>query len=108
MRSKAPRSNFNRATAVLAQIALWLASANCIAQVPLGGIVQIAVGGNHSCAVTAVGGVKCWGEGGPLGDGTSFSRSTPVDVVGLASGVVSVSAGNSHTCALTAGGGVKC
>ncbi len=108
MRSKAPRSKFNRATAMLARIALWLASANCIAQVPLGGIVQIAVGGNHSCAVTTAGGVKCWGEGGPLGDGTSFPRFTPVDVVGLASDVAAVSAGYSHTCALTVGGGVKC
>ena len=108
MRSKASRSNFNRATAMLALIALWLASANCIAQVPLDGIVQIAVGGNHSCAVTAVGGVKCWGEGGPLGDGTSFPRFTPVNVVGLASDVAAVSAGYSHTCALTVGGGVKC
>ena len=108
MRSKTPRSNFNRATAMLALIALWLASANCIAQVPLGGIVQIAAGGNHSCALTAAGSVKCWGEGGPLGDGTGFPRFTPVDVVGLASGVMAVSAGISHTCALTVGGGVKC
>ena len=108
MRSEAALSNFNRVAAVSASIALWLASANCVAQVPLSGIVQITVGGNHNCALSVGGGVKCWGEGGALGDNTSFSRFTPVDVVGLGTGVIAVSAGTSQTCALTSGGGVKC
>lgn len=73
------------------------------------GVVSIAAGFNHTCAITATGAAKCWGlnGSGQLGDNSITARRTPVDVVGLGSGVESIAAGQYHSCAVV-GGGVKC
>jgi alpha-tubulin suppressor-like RCC1 family protein len=48
------------------------------------GVQDIAAGGAHTCAVTAVGGMKCWGRNasGQLGNFTIGSQSLlPVNVI---------------------------
>ncbi|MBK8570174.1 MAG: chromosome condensation regulator RCC1, partial [Nitrosomonadales bacterium] len=67
------------------------------------GVAAISAGQGQTCALTTVGGVKCWG-------GINGSL-IPIDIPGLASGVVSINtsaAYDNHTCVLTTIGGVKC
>jgi alpha-tubulin suppressor-like RCC1 family protein len=73
------------------------------------GASAIAAGGDHTCALMATGGVKCWGDNryGQLGDGTHANRYVPVDLPALGRGVSAVAAGSFHSCAV-AGGAVKC
>lgn len=73
------------------------------------GVTAITTFDDLTCALTSIGGAKCWG-GGNIGDGTprSVPHLTPTDVAGLSSGVIAISAGGSHACAVTATGGAKC
>jgi alpha-tubulin suppressor-like RCC1 family protein len=70
------------------------------------GVIAVAAGNASTCAVTAAGGVKCWGNGlRPGGD-------VPVDVPGLSPGVVAVAlgtaTGDEQACAVDSAGAALC
>jgi uncharacterized repeat protein (TIGR02059 family) len=92
---------------------------------PLVGVTAVAAGfdegsdgASHACALMVTGGVKCWGHNkfGQLGDGTSTSRSTPVNVLTSGtdqtqnplSGITAISVGKHTTCAVTSTNSAKC
>ena len=65
----------------------------------LGAVAQLGVGDRHSCAVTVLGRVRCWGS-------DEDGRSTPPgDDLGP---FVQLAVGYDHSCALTVGGQVRC
>jgi alpha-tubulin suppressor-like RCC1 family protein len=70
---------------------------------PLHGIVQLALGGQHSCGRRADGTVLCWGDGaeGQRGDGQAGELAAPV-VVRRFSHLVAIASGELHACARTA------
>jgi len=74
------------------------------------GVVEIASGSNHSCAILNSGAVKCWGANGNgnLGDGTTTNRSTPTSVTGLNSDASSIATGINYSCAIYKDIEVKC
>lgn len=69
---------------------------------------KVALGTDHSCALTGSGGVMCWGgnDSGQLGDGTKTDRSTPVTVA--TRGAAQLAAAWVHTCLVSTKGGVAC
>ncbi len=84
--------------------------------VKLGGsVVQLAAGGEHTCALLDNGHVRCWGRGseGRLGYGNTNvigDDETPASAgdVNVGGTVVSLAAGTAHTCALLDNGRVRC
>ena len=81
------------------------------------GIVQVVVGGYHTCALASDGSVLCWGRcleaqmgdnSPPCTDVDGKPSPTQVSGLGAGSGVVKISAGNLHSCGVMSNGSVVC
>jgi hypothetical protein len=74
------------------------------------GVTAVSMGEYFACAITASGGVECWGDNtyGELGDDSVGSSAVPVQVGGVTSGAIAVSVGEWTACALTSIGRVLC
>jgi alpha-tubulin suppressor-like RCC1 family protein len=61
---------------------MWIASSVDPTSLPLQRTTALAVGGEHTCALSSIGETTCWGAGaqGQLGDGNLADRSAPVPV----------------------------
>lgn len=80
------------------------------AQLPnLANAITVSVSYGTGCAVTQIGEIWCWGQGGSgqLGNGTFADSALPVKVSGLTN-ATSVSVGMYHVCATVTDGSVKC
>ena len=75
----------------------------------LSNISSIALGDNHSCALSSSGTVKCWGSNsnGQLGNNTNTATTSPVSVSNL-TGVSKITAGNLFSCALDMNAKIWC
>jgi alpha-tubulin suppressor-like RCC1 family protein len=75
----------------------------------LTGVIAVASGGFHTCALLTGGMVECWGQGqfGALGNGTTTDSLIPAPVSNL-SGVSAIAGGFESTCALLTSGTVEC
>ena len=70
----------------------------------LTGVVSIAAGDFHTCALRNDGEVVCWGSGA-IGDGTTLAKTAVVPAV---TGATTIGSSSGHVCAVMAAGGVKC
>jgi alpha-tubulin suppressor-like RCC1 family protein len=73
-------------------------------------VVEVAVGGLHTCARKSDGTLWCWGSDvfGQIGDGSTTSPKSMVQVASLGSSVAQVAAGANHTCARKTDGTLWC
>ncbi|MBI4001268.1 MAG: hypothetical protein HY348_05740 [Nitrospira defluvii] len=74
------------------------------------GVIALAAGWQHSCALMLSGTIKCWGNNGSgqLGVGSLLLKVTVTDVTWVAPTAVAVTAGREHTCALLSDNAVRC
>lgn len=79
----------------------------------LTGVVDLACGALHTCALLNDTTMRCWGFNagtrGRLGDGTTTDSNTPVVVTAVTGNVTSIAGGGgTTTCALLANGTTQC
>jgi alpha-tubulin suppressor-like RCC1 family protein len=74
------------------------------------GVQSLATGSARTCALTTVGGVRCWGaDVGQLVDGTLRPEGTNlVPDIDVISGVKAMAAVGAQTCVITNAGGLRC
>ncbi|HEX4423009.1 MAG TPA: hypothetical protein VH165_34065, partial [Kofleriaceae bacterium] len=89
------------------------ADMNGLAIGTLSGVIDIAAGRGHACAILTGGAIKCWGQNndGQLGSGDTNDQGAPVDVKEIVDGLtgaVSIVAGDLHSCATDGKGKVWC
>ncbi len=85
-------------------------------RIPLSGVLHLAAGANHTCAVMTDGKVTCWGanSSGQLGDDSTSERHTPVEVKNIPEPTKPlttakfITAGDDHNCVLVASTGLRC
>jgi alpha-tubulin suppressor-like RCC1 family protein/type IV secretory pathway TrbD component len=72
-------------------------------------VQSMDMGVSHNCALMSTGSIQCWGlnSSGQLGDGTTTTRSAPVQVSGVST-AISLSAGSDHSCSILDDGQVSC
>ncbi len=73
-------------------------------------VAEVALGGSHACALKLDGSLWCWGTNqyGQLGDGTTMSQFSPVQVTALGTSTVGFALGLDHSCASKLDGTVWC
>lgn len=84
-------------------------AASALGDLVIPNVRDVAMGGEHACALQSDGIWVCWGENrrGQLGDGTRAPRASPAPVPDLRD-ATSMALGAAHSCALTTTGHVLC
>jgi alpha-tubulin suppressor-like RCC1 family protein len=97
------------AVAAVSALVILLSAKLDAGQTSAATVASMNGGGQHTCSLTAAGGISCWGRNsdGQLGDGTTTQKTRPSPVAGLSAGVTQISLGTVHTCARLASS-VKC
>lgn len=69
----------------------------------------ISTGAHHSCAITNIGQVQCWGDFPSTTDGyIDLELSRIPEIVEGISNAISIASGTGHACALIEGGTIQC
>ena len=92
-------------------LARWMVGLACLAAFAGPARAEVTSGLDHSCAITPLNSVECWGRNnqGQLGDGTYLDSPLPVPGTGLEGlGRASIEAGEAYTCVRTVSGALYC